>query len=114
MSKILSFEAERQWLDSSFYDSHFEYFRGGKYGCMMLYRDKKTNRGYWLKDDLFMSAPLLKYGTPDLDNVDFLSNLEEKGGIEINFSKLIKILEELVRQNVINDLFFKYQEVKND
>tara|TARA_E500000081_G_scaffold149774_1_gene177211 strand:- start:6051 stop:6353 length:303 start_codon:yes stop_codon:yes gene_type:complete len=99
MSKFLSFETENQWIKSDSYDPDFEYFRGGDYGCMWLYRDKKTDRGYWMKDGLFMSAPLFKYGTPDLDHVDYLSNWEDFE--TINFSNLIEILEKLVKQQEV-------------
>ena len=99
MSKFLSFEAENQWIKSDSYDPNFEYFRGGEYGCMWLYRDEKTGRGYWLKDDSFMSAPLKKFGTPDLDHIDYVSDWENLEAID--FSHLIQILEKLVKQQEV-------------
>ena len=96
---FLSFEAENQWLKSDSYDPDFDYFRGGDYGCMWLYRDEKTGRGYWFKDGQFMSAPLKKFGTPDLEQVDFVSDWENLE--EIDFSHLIQILEKLVKQQEV-------------
>ena len=91
MSKFLSFETENQWIKSDSYNPNFEYFRGGEYGCMWLYRDEKTNKGFWLKNGLFMSAPLKKFGTPDLDN---------EGVETIDFNNL-EILEKLVKQQEV-------------
>ena len=75
MTKFLSFEDEEQWKASDDYDNRFEYFRGGEYGCVFLYRDEKNRRGYWIKDDQFISAPLKKYGTPDLEKTVILKQL---------------------------------------
>ena len=101
---FLSHEAENQWLKSDSYDPDFDYFRGGDYGCMWLYRDEKTGRGYWLKDGQFMSAPLKKFGTPDLEQVDNLSdweNMEDFLEDPKNFQDLIEILEKLVKQQEV-------------
>jgi hypothetical protein len=104
MSKFLSFEAENKWIKSDSYDPRFEYFRGGDYGCMWLYRHEKTGRGYWLKNNKFMSAPLKKWGTPDLDQIDNLSdweNMEVFHEDPTNFQSLIQIIEKLVKQQEV-------------
>ena len=104
MSKCLSFEAENKWKQSGTYDPLFEYFRGGEDGCMWLYKDEKTGRCYMYKDHQFMSAPLKKYGNPDLEQSELISNWENMDYFSedsSNFEHLIMILEKLVLQNML-------------
>ena len=104
MNKILSFEAENKWRQSNTYDPLFEYFRWGKDWCMWLYKDEKAGRVYWYKDHQFMSAPLKKFGTPDLEQCELVSNWENMDYFaedSSNFEHLITILEKLVLQNML-------------
>tara|TARA_Y100001938_G_scaffold124987_1_gene175487 strand:- start:5 stop:256 length:252 start_codon:yes stop_codon:yes gene_type:complete len=72
-------------------------------------KDEKTGRTYWLekksmKEELrFVSAPTHLDGTPDLDQIDYLSdweNMEDFSEDPANFQHLIKILESLVNEEV--------------
>ena len=104
MSKFLSFEEEAQWKASDDYDDRFEYFRGGEDGCMWLYKDEKTGRCYWYEDHQFNSAPLKKYGSPDLEQRELIRHWENMDYFtedSSNFEHLIMILEKLVLQNML-------------
>mgnify|MGYP003114067643 CR=1 FL=1 len=71
-------------------------------------KDEKTGRTYWLekksmKEELrFVSAPTHLDGTPDLDQIDYLSEWENMEQLQwpCNFRHLIKILESLVNEEV--------------
>ena len=62
--------------------------------------DEKTGRTYWLEDGRFSSAPTQLDNQPDLEQIDYLSDWENKEPFSedaANFQRLIKILERLVQ-----------------
>ena len=68
-----------------------------------MINDVLTGRTYWLEKGPCVSAPTQLDNTPDLKQIDYLSdweNMEPFSEDCTNFQHLIKILEKLVQKEV--------------